>query len=189
MALDKLVDSAQLDSDLTSVANAIRAKSGGSGQLAFPSGFVSEIGIIPSGGGGLGNFTLLDTFTLTEDVAYLDMDVSSYDYDQFAIVVNATGTGADYLYVCPNKTGDYLCYINGNSYVATAVITKAKLDSINTSLTALYCSGFAVNSSGNTTGYTACRKITSGVLSYIRCKSYRANGVLNSGGTFALYGR
>lgn len=37
--------------DLTSVANAIRAKSGGSGQLAFPSGFVSEIGNIPSGGG------------------------------------------------------------------------------------------------------------------------------------------
>ena len=51
MALDKLVDSAQLESDLTSVANAIRAKSGGSGQLAFPSGFVSEIGNIPSGGG------------------------------------------------------------------------------------------------------------------------------------------
>ena len=40
------------DSDLTSVANAIRAKSGGSGQLAFPAGFVSEINAIPSGGGG-----------------------------------------------------------------------------------------------------------------------------------------
>lgn len=51
MALDALVDSTQLDSDLTSVANAIRAKSGGSGQLAFPSGFVSEIGDIPTGGG------------------------------------------------------------------------------------------------------------------------------------------
>lgn len=51
MAVDKLVDSTQLDSDLTSVANAIRAKSGGSSQLAFPSGFVSEIGNIPSGGG------------------------------------------------------------------------------------------------------------------------------------------
>lgn len=53
MALDKLVDSTQLDSDLTSVANAIRAKSGGSSQLAFPAGFVSEIGNIPSGGGGV----------------------------------------------------------------------------------------------------------------------------------------
>lgn len=52
MSVDKLVDSTQLDSDLTSVADAIRAKSGGSGQLAFPSGFVSEIGNIPSGGGG-----------------------------------------------------------------------------------------------------------------------------------------
>ena len=53
MSVDKLVNSTQLDSDLTSVANAIRTKSGGSGQLAFPSGFVSEIGNIPSGGGGL----------------------------------------------------------------------------------------------------------------------------------------
>ena len=53
MAVDKLVDSSQLNSDLTSVANAIRAKSGGSSQLAFPSGFVSEIGNIPSGGSGL----------------------------------------------------------------------------------------------------------------------------------------
>lgn len=52
MAVDKLVDSTQLDSDLTSVANAIRAKSGGSSQLAFPAGFVSEIQAIPSGGGG-----------------------------------------------------------------------------------------------------------------------------------------
>lgn len=54
MAVDKLVDSAQLNSDLTSVANAIRAKSGGSGSLSFPSGFISEIGNIPSGGGGGG---------------------------------------------------------------------------------------------------------------------------------------
>lgn len=53
MAVDKLVDSTQLNTDLTSVANAIRAKSGGSYQLAFPSGFVSEIGNIPSGGSGL----------------------------------------------------------------------------------------------------------------------------------------
>lgn len=52
MSVDKLVDSTQLDSDLTSVANAIRAKSGGSSSLAFPSGFVSEIQAIPSGGGG-----------------------------------------------------------------------------------------------------------------------------------------
>lgn len=49
MALDKLVDSGQLNSDLTSVANAIRAKTGGSSQLVFPAEFVSEIGSITTG--------------------------------------------------------------------------------------------------------------------------------------------
>lgn len=52
MAVDKLVDSTQLDADLTSVANAIRAKGGTSGQLAFPAGFVQAIGDISGGGGG-----------------------------------------------------------------------------------------------------------------------------------------
>lgn len=52
MAVDKLVDSAQLESDLTSVANAIRAKTCGTVDLQFPDGFVSEIGSI-SGGGGI----------------------------------------------------------------------------------------------------------------------------------------
>lgn len=51
MALDKLVDSAQLDSDLGDVADAIRAKSGGSYQLAFPLDFISEISNIQTGGG------------------------------------------------------------------------------------------------------------------------------------------
>ena len=49
MSVDKLVDSTQLDADLTSVANAIRTKGGTSAQLAFPADFVSAIGAIPSG--------------------------------------------------------------------------------------------------------------------------------------------
>lgn len=47
MAIDKLVDSTQLDSDLTSVANAIRAKTGGSADLLFPSQFVQAVNSIP----------------------------------------------------------------------------------------------------------------------------------------------
>lgn len=49
MAVDKLVDSQQLNSDLTSIANAIRTRGGTSESLAFPSGFVTAIGNIPSG--------------------------------------------------------------------------------------------------------------------------------------------
>ena len=52
MSADKLVDSTQLNSDLTSVANAIRTKGGTSASLDFPADFVTAIGAIPSGGGG-----------------------------------------------------------------------------------------------------------------------------------------
>lgn len=52
MSVDKLVDSTQLDADLTSVANAIRTKGGTSASLAFPAEFVSAIQAIPSGGSG-----------------------------------------------------------------------------------------------------------------------------------------
>ncbi len=55
MAVDKLVDSTQLNSDLTSVANAIRTKGATSGQLVFPAGFVSAIGDISGDGGGNAN--------------------------------------------------------------------------------------------------------------------------------------
>ena len=71
MAVDKLVDSTQLDADLTSVANAIRTKGGTSAQLAFPSGFVSAVEAIPSGGGGspTGSYTpTANTKTFTIDV-------------------------------------------------------------------------------------------------------------------------
>lgn len=72
MALDALVDGAQLDADLTSVANAIRTKGGASASLAFPADFVSAIAAIPSGGGGSsiadlcnGDITRLDDDNIT----------------------------------------------------------------------------------------------------------------------------
>lgn len=43
MAIDKAVDSAQLNADLTTVADAIRTKGGTDAQLAFPAGFVSAV--------------------------------------------------------------------------------------------------------------------------------------------------
>lgn len=53
MAYDKVVDSTQLDADLTTVAAAIRSKGGTSAQLAFPAGFASAIAAISSGGADL----------------------------------------------------------------------------------------------------------------------------------------
>jgi hypothetical protein len=50
MAYDKVVDSAVLDANLTSVANAIRSKGGTTASLAFPSGFADAISAIKTGG-------------------------------------------------------------------------------------------------------------------------------------------
>lgn len=46
----KLVDGTQLDSDLTSVANAIRTKAGIDYDILFPDEFIEEIAAIPTGG-------------------------------------------------------------------------------------------------------------------------------------------
>lgn len=76
MAVDKLVDSTQLDSDLTSVANAIRTKGGTSASLAFPSGFVSAINAISGGGGS--SYTLLNSgsYTLASDSSTMSIPVA-----------------------------------------------------------------------------------------------------------------
>lgn len=52
MANYKVIDADQLDSDLTSVADSIRAKGGTSDALVFPDGFVTAISAIQAGGGG-----------------------------------------------------------------------------------------------------------------------------------------
>lgn len=57
MADYKLVDSNKLDTDLTSVANAIRKRAGTSAKLEFPSGFENAVKNIPWGGEELPKLT------------------------------------------------------------------------------------------------------------------------------------
>ena len=116
MAVDKLVDSTQLDTDLTSVANAIRAKSGGSSQLAFPAGFVSEIGNIPTGGGG-GAFQVLETITVPANTRAVNIDFTDYlSYDVFFVVEDVTLTASDWLYYVKNGSSP-----SGGKYGFSAV--------------------------------------------------------------------
>lgn len=85
MAVDKLVDSTQLDTDLTAVANAIRTKGGTSASLAFPNGFVDAIDAIETGGGG------------GEEIDAFIMRTTSGDYINNTI----TSIGAGAFYACP----------------------------------------------------------------------------------------
>lgn len=68
MAYDKAVDSAQLDANLTSVADAIRAKGGTDAQLAFPAGFVSAVQAIETGGGNGVDVVMTSTITNAEEL-------------------------------------------------------------------------------------------------------------------------
>lgn len=60
MAIDKVVDSAALDSDLLAVADAIRTKGGTAGALTFPEGFVAAIEALSTGGGSDRSAGLID---------------------------------------------------------------------------------------------------------------------------------
>lgn len=75
MAVDKLIDSTQLNNNLTSVANAIRSKTGGNQQLSFPTGFINEIN----------KFKTEYTFDENADICFWDYDgtpLYSYSFDE-----------------------------------------------------------------------------------------------------------
>jgi hypothetical protein len=72
MANYKKVDADQLDADLAAVAGAIREKTGGTEQLAFPGGFTEAIAGIENTGGG-GDDTLLDDL-MARTITVLDTD-------------------------------------------------------------------------------------------------------------------
>lgn len=143
MSVDKLVDSTQLDSDLTSVANAIRTKGGTSASLAFPTGFVDAIDAIETGGASAqtatGTFTGNDTqyarFTCTfsPDAVYIvRINVVSLSERVFAGFIGGTfGSNAgNVLYqnnanatafgsYTGNMTSKGFTYSNGTVQVAT----------------------------------------------------------------------
>lgn len=106
MSADKLVDSTQLDADLTSVANAIRTKGGTSASLTFPSDFVSAINAISGGGmtvtdvpnsNGTGSVisgeaSVLGTKTITANGTYLASDDDADGYS--SVTVNVPSSAA-----------------------------------------------------------------------------------------------
>ena len=106
------------DTDLASVADAIRIKAEISGSLIFPSGFISAIQNIPSGGGAI---LQAKSVTITPSTSSQSQTVtpdSGYDgLSQVAISVNAVPTynGAHHADHSITLTGSY----PGNVYVGT----------------------------------------------------------------------
>ena len=92
MALDKVIDSAALDADLLTVANAIRAKGGTSEKLTFPSGFVSALSAISDGECGSG-------------MESGEMTTTSANFYQFTIPVSSKKT---HIVVCPKAMDEMI---------------------------------------------------------------------------------
>lgn len=124
MAVDKLVDSTQLDADLTSVANAIRTKGGTSASLDFPADFVTAIAAIPSGGGGSsvqkGTITGPDNIEMTIPVNGTVSGIVVYTEDY--------STGTNYENVCVTAISGYGYFYVGLASALTATRAGTKLE-------------------------------------------------------------
>lgn len=91
MAVDKLVDSTQLNADLTTVANAIRTKGGTSEQLSFPTGMANAVAAIPTGITPTGNIMLTQP-SETDVSSYATASVVTTLLDSPVITISGTGT-------------------------------------------------------------------------------------------------
>ena len=112
------------DTDLTSVANAIRTKGGTSAQLAFPAGFVSAIADIPSGGGG-GGVPLLasGSYTYTgAETGSINFPVSYSGNIWFAYAVAdaiVPGVNQSYCFFVAQDSCPAAQYFNNNQRIGT----------------------------------------------------------------------
>ena len=82
------------DTELTSIANAIRTKGGTQVQLSFPTEFVSAINAISGGGGGLEYET--GTFSPESDVARQEISFTNSHTDPPAMITIQDTTGTLY---------------------------------------------------------------------------------------------
>ena len=106
MALDKVVDSAVLDAQLTSIADAIRSKGGTTDQLTL-AGMVDAINAIQTGGGGIQSVS--GEYSIAEDVASFNIDISDIGFVPDLVVVYLDETGVEYTST-PTKMW-YLSYV------------------------------------------------------------------------------
>lgn len=96
MAIDKAIDSSVLDANLTTVAQAIRAKGGTTQPLAFPAGFKSAIEDIETGITPSGSLTITEngTYDVTGKAqAVVSVPVPNYRRWTGAITSTITGVG------------------------------------------------------------------------------------------------
>ena len=157
---NKLVDAIQLDADLTSIADAIREKSGTSAELSFPDDFVEAIGDI-SGGGDIPIITRADWNAMTTaqkqsyGLACVQDAMTGFVRGQFI-------NGADYLpiydFLPYSDSSTLLCLAYPELYDETSLTWGAGNNPVNFSV---------AGSVQNADGSIAIKTKTAGTLAYV----------------------
>lgn len=136
MSADELVDSTQLDADLTSVANAIRTKGGTSAQLAFPADFVAAINAISGGGGGdelPAGYTQM-AYIANDGQAFIDTGYKWLDNSKLEVLCGYIQAQSGFA----NLLGNGACFMQKGSGGVSGCTLNAKINSA--SYTSVYVS-------------------------------------------------
>lgn len=150
------------DTELTSIANAIRAKSGGSGQLEFPNGFVSEINGIDSG------YSIADAIEHKYSGNIVYNGTANIPIGLFFNCTNLTGFSAPNVTSISHQTSDGYTG-NGNAYTFFGC---TNLESINLpKITSLYFCDYA---------FYNCNKITNWGIDFHKIIKLGGHSLRNS---------
>ena len=164
---------------LTAVADAIRAKSGGTDELVFPDGFVSEIGNIPSSTDG-GFMRVIDKIVVPTDVRGVNINLTPYDnYDILLVFQNVELTSSDWLYYSPNETSPTGGTYNSGSALIHKGVAIWRMP--------LGGSSFHLYGYINANVFTQ-NKIETTPLNNIYVYTWAADKLIKAGSTFEIYG-
>ncbi len=178
--------------DLTSVANAIRAKGGTSAQLAFPADFVQAIGDIQTDGGESEvELGLITEINVTEPVSEIvfTLPTIAESYHVLYATIDLTFEAADYLYVGVATPSDNFLYGGGVIYFPSATsvsggqVTMTFAPSVQIGDISLI-GGKSAYKSGGGTG--ASGRASASVYNFKAC-NYAGKKI--TAGTIKLYGR
>ena len=131
MAYDKVVDSAALDTQLTSIADAIRAKTGGSDSLVFPDGFSQAIAAIEAGGGAgfaTGTLTFNESQAINSDLTVTHNLGFAPDHILW-FIIETEAKSSDKFYADNYPTS--FEYISQEAYLINSKSSSAKTNTFN----------------------------------------------------------
>ena len=107
------------DTNLTSIASAIRTKGGTSGALSFPDGFVSAISAISGGGGGTINFVTGEFNVSTSYAPYeINIPYTGNGYPVAVLVTVKNGIAGDTTFSRAIQRYAYGLYVVSKTYVS-----------------------------------------------------------------------